>query len=113
MVFGNHDNESGKGVRWQIARLEKSQYCIFRQGSVSGNSNYNLLIRQGGEAKYLFYMLDSNGCKLRPDNEGAGMMPDNPDIDLIVQDAGFCDDQLEWMRDSGLSVRKEYGEVPP
>ena len=79
---------------------------------MSGNSNYNLLIRQGGEAKYLFYMLDSNGCKLRPDNEGAGMMPDNPDIDLIVQDAGFCDDQLEWMRDSGLSVRKEYGEVP-
>lgn len=111
-VFGNHDNESGKGVRWQVEQLMKSEYCIFKQGSVSGNSNYNLLIRQGGEAKYLFYMLDSNGCKLRPDNEGAGMMPDNPDIDLIVQDAGFCDDQLEWMRDSGLSVRKEYGEVP-
>ena len=52
VVFGNHDNESGKGVRWQVEQLEKSEYCVFRQGSVSGNSNYNLLIRQGGEAKY-------------------------------------------------------------
>ena len=111
-VFGNHDNESGKGVLWQISQLEQSEYCIFKQGSVSGNSNYNLLIRQGGEAKYLLYMMDSNGCKTRSDVAGAGLMPDNPDIDLIVQDAGFCDDQLEWMKASGNSVRRAYGEVP-
>lgn len=111
-VFGNHDNESGKGVLWQIRQLEQSEYCIFKQGSVSGNSNYNLLIRQGGEAKYLLYMMDSNGCKVRTDVEGAGLMPDNPDIDLIMQDAGFCDDQLEWMKDSGNAIRKAYGEVP-
>lgn len=112
VVFGNHDNESGKGVRWQIEQLEKSEYCIFRQGSVSGNSNYNLLIRQGGEAKYLLYMLDSNGCKVIPSNPGEGMMPDNPDIDLIVQDGGFRNDQIVWMRNSGKSIRKAYGEVP-
>ena len=111
-VFGNHDNESGKGVLWQISQLEQSEYCIFKQGTVSGNSNYNLLIRQGGEAKYLLYMMDSNGCKTRSDVAGAGLMPDNPDIDLIVQDAGFCDDQLEWMKASGNSVRSAYGEVP-
>ena len=111
-VFGNHDNESGKGVLWQISQLEQSEYCIFKQGSVSGNSNYNLLIRQGGEAKYLLYLMDSNGCKVRTDTEGAGLMPDNPDIDLIVQDAGFMEDQWNWMRDSGHTVRKTYGEVP-
>ena len=111
-VFGNHDNESGKGVLWQIEQLEQSEYCIFKQGTVSGNSNYNLLVRQGGEAKYLLYMMDSNGCKVRTDVAGAGLMPDNPDIDLIVQDAGFCDDQLEWMKASGNSVRRSYGEVP-
>jgi hypothetical protein len=70
VVFGNHDNESGKGVRWQVEQLMESEYCIFKQGSVSGNSNYNLLIRQGGEAKYLLYMLDSNGCKVKPSNPG-------------------------------------------
>ena len=111
-VFGNHDNESGKGVLWQIEQLEQSEYCIFKQGSVSGNSNYNLLIRQGGEAKYLLYMMDSNGCKVRTDVTGAGLMPDNPDINLIVQDAGFCDDQLEWMKAGGTAVRKACGEVP-
>ena len=111
-VFGNHDNESGKGVLWQIEQLEQSEYCIFKQGTVSGNSNYNLLIRQGGEAKYLLYMMDSNGCKVRTDVAGAGLMPDNPDIDLIVQDAGFMEDQWNWMRDSGHTVRKTYGEVP-
>lgn len=111
-VFGNHDNESAMGVRWQIEQLEQSEYCIFKQGSVSGNSNYNLLIRQGGEARYLLYMMDSNGCKVRTDVAGAGLMPDNPDIDRIVQDAGFCDDQLIWMRDSGNAVRRAYGEVP-
>ena len=111
-VFGNHDNESGKGVLWQIEQLEQSEYCIFKQGAVSGNSNYNLLVRQGGEAKYLLYMMDSNGCKVRTDVAGAGLMPDNPDFDLIVQDAGFCDDQLEWMRASGNAVRKAYGEIP-
>ena len=112
VVFGNHDNESGKGVRWQVEQLMKSEYCIFKQGSVSGNSNYNLLIRQGGEAKHLLYMLDSNGCKVKPSNPGEGMMPDNPDIDLIVQDGGFRNDQIGWMRDSGRSIRKAYGEVP-
>ena len=111
-VFGNHDNESGKGVLWQIEQLEQSEYCIFKQGTVSGNSNYNLLVRQGGEAKYLLYMMDSNGCKVRTDVAGAGLMPDNPDIDLIVQDAGFCDDQLVWMRNSGNAARKAYGTVP-
>ena len=99
-------------MRWQVEQLLKSEYCIFRQGSVSGNSNYNLLIRQGGEAKYLLYMLDSNGCKVKPSNPGEGMMPDNPDIDLIVQDGGFRNDQIGWMRDSGKSIRKAYGEVP-
>lgn len=112
VVFGNHDNESGKGVRWQIEQLLKSEYCIFRQGNVTGNSNYNLLVRQGGKAKYLFYMMDSNGCKEKPNNIGEGMMPDNVDIDLIEQKQGFRDDQVNWMYDSAKGIRQAYGEVP-
>jgi hypothetical protein len=112
VVFGNHDNESGKGVTWQVEQLLQSEYCIFKQGSVSGNSNYNLLIRQGGEAKYLLYMMDSNGCQTRPLNPGEGMMPDNPDIDKIQQRAGFRNDQIGWMTTSAKEIRRTFGEVP-
>ena len=28
-VFGNHDNESNKGVDWQCSMLEKAKYCLF------------------------------------------------------------------------------------
>ena len=111
-VFGNHDNESGKGVVWQVEQLLASEYCIFRQGEVAGNSNYNLLIRQGGEAKFLLYMMDSNGCMLKPNNPGEGMMPDNVDIDKIDQTAGFRTNQVSWMTASAKSIREAHGMVP-
>ena len=112
VVFGNHDNESAKGVRWQIEQLMNSEYCIFRQGNVAGNCNYNLLIRQGGKAKYLLYMLDSNGCKVIPNNPGEGMLADNVDIALIQQKQGFRDNQISWMYNSAKGIREAYGEVP-
>ena len=112
VVFGNHDNESAMGVQWQVEKLLESEYCIFKQGDVSGNSNYNLLIRQGGEAKYLLYMLDTNGCTVKLHNPGESLMPDNPDIDKLVQTAGLRVDQVNWMYKSGKSIREAYGQIP-
>lgn len=112
VVFGNHDNESGKGVLWQIEQLQNSKYCVFARGNVTGNSNYNVVIRQGGESKYLFYLLDTNGCSEKPHNPGEGMMPDNPDIDKIMQIGGVHDDQIQWMRESSASVFAEFGNLP-
>ena len=111
-VFGNHDNESAMGVQWQVDELLNSEYGIFKQGDVSGNSNYNLLIRQGGEAKYLLYMLDTNGCTTKLHNPGESLMPDNPDIDKLVQTAGLRVDQVNWMYKSGKSIREAYGQIP-
>ena len=62
-VFGNHDNESKKGVAWQCEQLVKSEYCLFKRGSVSGNSNYTVGIAAGDELVRIIHMLDSNGCK--------------------------------------------------
>ena len=73
-TWGNHDNESAKGVKWQCEQLEKSEYCVFKRGNVTGNSNYNIVLRQGGEIKYIAYMLDTNGCR-EVDNPGEGIMP--------------------------------------
>lgn len=39
-VFGNHDNESQKGADWQCEQLEKAGNCLFRQRTLTGNSNY-------------------------------------------------------------------------
>lgn len=111
-VFGNHDNESAKGVMWQIEQLQKSEYCLFSQGNVTGNSNYSVLITRGGKAEYLFYMIDTNGCKTKPSNPGEGMMPDNIDIDKIQQSAGVFEDQLEWIRDVRKAVSARHGDIP-
>ncbi len=112
LVFGNHDNESNKGVMWQIEQIQNSKYGIFKQGSVTGNCNYNVLVKQGGMAKYLFYMLDTNGCRVIESNPGEAMDPNNIDIDKICQTQGIFPDQLDWIKESSQSVFETYGKVP-
>ena len=41
-VFGNHDNESAKGIDWQCEQLWRSKYCLFSRGNVHGNGNYTV-----------------------------------------------------------------------
>ena len=61
-VFGNHDNESARGVAWQCDLLESGEYCLFRRGNVTGNGNYTVGISVGGRLCRVLYMMDSNGC---------------------------------------------------
>ena len=111
-TFGNHDNESGKGVNWQIERLLASKYCIFNRGSVTGNSNYNVLVKQNGKAKYLFYLLDTNGCTIKLHNPGESLMPDNVDLPYIQQTIGVFGDQISWIEDSYVLTKEKYGKLP-
>lgn len=74
-VFGNHDNESVKGVDWQCEQLENTENCLFNRGEVSGNGNYSVGIVQDNELLRVFYMLDTHGC-----------------LDSI----GLKDDQVAW-----------------
>ena len=90
VTFGNHDNESKKGVDWQCEQLEKSEHCLFKRGDVTGNSNYNIAIVQQKRLKRVIYLLDSNGCTNNPDINFAKVKP--------VQ--GFNTDQIEWMTES-------------
>lgn len=108
IVFGNHDNESGKGVMWQIEQLEKSEYCIFSRGTVTGNSNYSVLIKANGEEKFMLYLLDTNGCRTIPSNPGEGLMSDNVDIAYIEQKSGIYSDQLDWMEYTAECVNEKY-----
>lgn len=81
-VFGNHDNESRKGVDWQCARFEKSPYCLFARGHVSGNSNYSVGIAIAETLIRVIHMIDSNGCS---DSEDPS----------VIKEKGIYPDQLE------------------
>lgn len=97
-VFGNHDNESARGVLWQCARFEESAWCLFRRGTVHGNGNYTVGIRQGGTLIRVLYMMDSNGC--------GGTDP------CVYHHVGFHEDQVEWLNACGQRVTAAAGNVP-
>ncbi len=91
MVFGNHDNEAKIGVAKQCEMLENSEYCLFKRGNVSGNSNFTVGISCGNKLRRILYMLDSNGC---------------------IADAAIHDDQLDFMRSCGETIGRTYGDIP-
>ncbi len=107
--FGNHDNESNKGVLWQCEQLENSEYCVFARGSVTGNSNYNIVIRQDGEIKYTVFLLDTNGCRVLP-REGSGIQAENPDYGCITQTEGIYEDQIQWFVNSNKAIHTLTGK---
>lgn len=93
-VFGNHDNESSKGIDWQCAQLKNSKYCLFSRGSVFGNGNYTVGIFRGGKLLRLLYMMDSNGCG------------------MLKIKKGFDKSQFEWMRAEAKRISSEFGNAP-
>ena len=99
-VFGNHDNESAKGVDWQCAQLEASEYCYFEQNNVSGNGNYSVGIAQGGELLRVFYMMDSNAC-------GNATQADKDSGKVLYNFAGFKQDQIDWYTNQ-IKLLKKY-----
>lgn len=87
-VFGNHDNESKKGVDWQCAQFEDAKYCLFEQKTLTGNGNYSVGIVQGNTLKRVFYMMDSNGCS----SASAESLANGH----TTTKTGFGKDQIEW-----------------
>ena len=94
-IYGNHDNETAKGVEWQNAQLEAAKNCLFKKGSVTGNGNYSIGIVDGsGKIKRIIYMLDSHGC-------------------IGARGAGLADDQIAWFKGVSNAVDTAYGEEVP
>ncbi|MBQ3125901.1 MAG: metallophosphoesterase [Clostridia bacterium] len=97
-VFGNHDNESDMGVNWQIERFMTAKHCRFSRGSVTGNSNYSIMLTRGGTPAWVLMMLDSNGCHPvgNPWAPEEGIRTGNRDIACITQAEGIHPDQAAW-----------------
>lgn len=97
-VFGNHDNESKKGVDWQCEQLEKSKYCLFKQRELSGNGNYTVGISQGGKLTRVFFMMDSNGC--------GGASAESLANGHTYSQVGFREDQVNWFMEVGTEIKE-------
>ena len=98
-VFGNHDNESKKGVDWQCEQLENAEYCLFKQRELSGNGNYTVGIAQGGELTRVFFMMDSNGC-------GAASTESLANGHTYNNYVGFKEDQVDWFMEVGTEIKE-------
>ena len=92
-VFGNHDNETAKGVAWQCEQLEKAENCLFKRGDVTGNGNYSIgLVDENGKIRRVIYMMDSHGYSIG---------------------AGLAQDQIDWFKGVAASIDAAYGEKVP
>ncbi len=90
-IFGNHDNESKRGVLWQCSRFSDSKNCLFARGPVHGNSNYTVGIVQNEELIRVLYLTDSNCCG-------------GTDDPAVYRHLGFHEDQVAWLAEKGSAV---------
>ncbi len=102
-VFGNHENESAKGVAWQCEQLENAEYCLFKRGTLTDtNGNYTVGVMQGDELVRVFYMMDTNGCGAAFNKEGNNG---------VTEVGGFTQEQINWLGNGMFAFNKYYPEV--
>ncbi len=102
-IFGNHDNESMKGVVWQCEQLMNAEYCLFnRRHDIGGNCNYSVGIAKNGTLERVMYMMDTNACWDAIDRG-----------EPVTDGVGFTEAQLAWYRNLALAVNDFAGEVVP
>ena len=101
-IYGNHDNESTKGAKWQNTQFENSEYGLFKKGDTDGNGNYTIAIKQGEDITRMFYLMDSNWCRAA----------ENPSYNEVMHDThGFTANQVKWMYDRMEALETQYGKA--
>ncbi len=106
IVFGNHDRESIVGTTWQKAMLEQSDYCLFASADCTGDSNYTVAVKQGGQYKYILWALDTNGTN-------ASLLQGNPQADIICTESGLQADQINWIKNTAYGIEYDLGKQIP
>lgn len=114
-VFGNHDNESRMGVRWQMEEFRRAPHCLFREGTVTGHGNYALRVKTGDRDLWTLYLLDTNGCHTvgNPWAPEEGVTEDNVDYDLLKHEQGIYEDQIQWYAETAEHIAEEAGRTVP
>ncbi len=99
-VFGNHDSESAKGVKWQCEQYENAKNCLFKDGNCTGHGNYTVGLLNKGELVRIIYMLDSHGCDFASDEDNR--IPE-----------GIFEDQIEMIKNTAKRAEEVCGRKIP
>ena len=102
-LYGNHENESAKGAKWQNQMLEEAEHCLFKKGDTDGNGNYTIGIKQGEELVRTFYIMDSNHCKNAY----------NPEENDVITTMGFTSNQIVWLHNRMEALQTAYQQTVP
>ena len=111
-VWGNHDNESIKGVTWQCQQLENAEYCLFKRGEMLGNSNYSIAVQQGNKVIKVIYMLDSNGCGNAKSYSYLPEFGKYNQGEKVFTDAMIGEDVLDWINLTSTQITATLGYSP-
>lgn len=103
-AFGNHDNETMKGVTWQCQQFENAKNCLFKRGEITGNGNYSIGIMQDGKLIKVVYMMDSNGCRNAYNYEYKPELGGYNQGEKIQTSQGFGADQVEWLNKKSSEI---------
>lgn len=104
LTFGNHDNETRKGIEWTCEQYINAKNCMFTRGdieNVEGNGNFNVAITQGGKLTEVIWLMDSNG---HTDND--------PDGNSYSKQ-GILKGQLAWFEEENEKLKEFNGGVSP
>lgn len=104
ITFGNHDNETRKGMEWTCAQYIDAEHCMFTRGdirNVEGNGNFNIGITQGGELTEVVWLMDSNG-------HTAGNLDKN-----MYSAYGLQKGQIAWFTQRNELLKEYNGGVSP
>ena len=110
-IFGNHDNESKKGVTWQCEIFENSPYCLFKRNNLTGNGNYNIGLFVNNKLKRVIYMIDSNGCWFAYNYGYVKEYPPYNQNEKVQIINGIYQDQVAWIEKTSNKINNIYGNV--
>lgn len=115
VTFGNHDNESDMGLRWQQQTFYNAPNCLYTPGTVTGNANYSIMLTREGTPAWVLYLLDTNGCHPvgNPWAPEEGIHENNVDYNLLEGEECLRPDQIKWFIDTAETVNKNVGHIVP
>lgn len=112
LTFGNHDNETRKGVAWTCEQYIDAEHCLFTRGPVEtadgreyflteGNGNFNIGIVQDGKLTEVVWLMDSNGHT------------DSDRDQNMYSSVGLMEGQIAWFQERNELLKAYNGGTYP
>lgn len=104
LTFGNHDNETKKGMEWTCEQYANAEHCLFKRGAIDklhGNGNFTVGVKQGDKLSEVVWLMDSNGHTEQDESQN------------MYSSEGLFSDQTEWFEETCLKLKEYNGGIMP